>query len=673
MKRVNKNTRTMSRHRKHNYGQLEDRKMLTTFSDAPLFTGTSQADVVEVRFVDENTVDIRINDTLQEGIDSSNGIRLNLGRQEGGLGISGSPAGDSIEIDQRITNPISISGAESITVIGDEGNLVQTSFRVGETPSPPPGTFLLGDPLIVIGNINGNISFNGANTIVTGAGDDVFNLSNNGATGETLVSGARVLGVRAGAGDDVIRFNGQQPRVSNSIILDGGLDPGFGIISAEGEAGDDRFVYRDLGRGLFDGGDGFDIVDRRNSTDLRGDGRIQISLDGAGNDLTQGTQISLEDSIERYIVSADTDTSAILTDDDPTRQYDWEIAGSVTTLTTSGSVIELLNFNQFVGSGGSEDNFFVSETAQDISIFNADFAQISSTRDASQGNLDAIQHQILFENVSLWVGGFLGSIAETDGIDSPTVQISGAGGDGLNVAFRENQTITGIGGGTVEFAGEVDELTILGSNNATDYIAARAIWAPTIVETGGGDDTFMIGSTNRDADGDLARIQGPLDIRSGDGTDRIYINNQNDSRQNQTYTAVGSTSFGNRITVEADGGQQTETAQITFDSSVTVARVNGSLEQPNLFNVLPSETTRFVIDGSGSSSQLRVSDNVEGSIVRSTADNASGAVLTQFNPVNFFGIEDVEFDDVVTDLFTRDLANSDTLAGIILDDGRRSG
>ena len=321
-------------------------------------------------------------------------------------------------------------------------------------------------------------------------------------------------------------------------------------------------------------------------------------------------------------MSADTDTSAILTGDDSTRQYDWEIAGSVTTLTTSGSVIELLNFNQFVGSGGSEDHVFVSETAQDISILNADFVQISSTRDASQGNLDGIEHRISLENVSLRVGGLLGATTETDGIDSPRVQISGAGGDGLNVALTENQTITGIGGGAVDFTGEVEELTILGSNNAIDFIVARAIWVLTIVETDGGDDTFMIGSTNRDADGDLLRIQAPLDVHSGDGTDRIYINNQNDTRRNQIYTVVGSTFFGNRITVEADGAQQTKTFQINFDPSVTVARVNRSQEQPNLFNVLPSETTRFVIDGSGSRSQLRVSDDVEAAIVRSTDDDA---------------------------------------------------
>ena len=128
MKSKNKNARITIRRRHHHYGQLEDRKMLTTFSDSPLFTGTFQADDVEVRFVDENTVDIRINDTLQEGIDSSNGIRLNL---RGGL--------DSIEIDQRIMAPISRAGAETITVFGDEANLVQTSFRVGETPALPPG------------------------------------------------------------------------------------------------------------------------------------------------------------------------------------------------------------------------------------------------------------------------------------------------------------------------------------------------------------------------------------------------------------------------------------------------------------------------------------------------------------------------------------------------------
>ena len=123
--------RTPKRRRSHaNYGTLEKRQVLTTFADAPLFTGTNQSDQVEVRYVDEHTVDIQINDTLHAGIDSTEGIRINLGRESTDPSVPvfvGLTAGDNVVIDQRISDPILLSEAEGITVLGDDGNVVQTS------------------------------------------------------------------------------------------------------------------------------------------------------------------------------------------------------------------------------------------------------------------------------------------------------------------------------------------------------------------------------------------------------------------------------------------------------------------------------------------------------------------------------------------------------------------
>ncbi len=649
---------------------MEERKLLTSFADAPLFTGTDLSDDVEVRYVDEHTVDIQINGTLHEGVDTTNGIRIDLGNESARTGNPSDPAplsnGDIITIDQRVKERVSISDAEGIAVSGDEGNLVQTSYLVVESPnavSSPEGDMTMlvnGSPLSslpddldivfadpeadlmkVRGSINGNITFIGANVIQTGGGNDVFNLSNNGKTQAARLSNSLV--VKAGAGDDLIRFGGQQPRVTDTMVFDASGDPDYSSIRAEGESGNDRFVYRDLGRGVVHGGDGFDIVDRRQSTDLQGDGRLRVLFDPADADPVQNTRVSFNAGIERYMVSADNNTSATLFDGDGSQRFEWNVDGAVTTVTemTSGTAIELLNYNRFVGSSGSVDSFFISATAEDLHVFNADFVQISSTRVARQGNLDGIQHEISFANRGLYVGGFLGTIAETDGIDSPTVYISDATGNGLNATLTQGQTISGVGGGLVRFSGDVKELTVFGSTEANDSVTVRETWAPTTIYTRGGDDVFMVGSTNKDANGDLMKLQAPLTIGAGAGTDRIYINNQDDTRANQIYSVTG-----RRVVVTGDGTQRQNAPQINFNSSMTVARINGSVLQQNRFSVTPASVTRFVVDGrgsSGSSSQLSVATNEEVSIYRSPDDNKTGSVQTSgLAPVHFYGMEDVE-------------------------------
>jgi len=467
------------------YDNLENRQMLTSLVVAPLFTGTSQADQVEVRYVDDNTVDIQINDTLHEGVRSTNGIRINLGNSNFNPSNDVLTNGDNITIDQRITTAIFVSGTEGITILGDEDNLVQTSFRATSASEMIIDLTVLPafnqTPDDVIGNINGNIAFIGATEIQTGGGDDVFNLSNNGR----ISSFSSELQVNAGAGDDLVRFTGQQRHVPHPLFQISSHQ----VIMANGESGNDRFVYRDLGGGGAVGGEGVDIVDRQFSTNLDGD--------TVNRDTVQTSRVSVAAGIERYIVSADIDTSATLVGGDNSQRFEWDVDGGRTVLTDvlSGTSIELLNYNQFVGAVGATDTFYISSTADNLKIINADFVWITSSRDATQGDLGGIEHEISFENTALDFTGasFLASsiIAPSVGGVAPTVFISDAAGDGLNATLGPDQTISGIGGGLLKFVGAVEELTVFGSTEGNDSIIVEETWAPTTIYTRGGDDTFM--------------------------------------------------------------------------------------------------------------------------------------------------------------------------------------
>jgi len=77
MKRAKNRRRNKSN---FSFERLENRQVLTA-----VFLGTNQVDTASIEYAGEHLVNIQINDVLHENVDSSEGIRLNLGESFGGL------------------------------------------------------------------------------------------------------------------------------------------------------------------------------------------------------------------------------------------------------------------------------------------------------------------------------------------------------------------------------------------------------------------------------------------------------------------------------------------------------------------------------------------------------------------------------------------------------------
>lgn len=592
---MHKKFRSHSRRGGLNYNALEERRLL-----AMLVMGDHGNDQVQVSFVDVNTVTVQINETVMENLDVSDGIRINT---KGGQ--------DRVWIDRRITAEIGVFHSEELEISGGD-NFWQVGFKI----DPPPEGMLyfdaIGLPGKTAGRVNGNISFLGTQILRGGAGHDRFSINTQSLP---------ALNIYGGDGNDLFRFSAE----SRFLLYPNATGPT--TVVAHGEGGHDRFVYHKNAQALAIGGADFDIVDYRNSRFAANEtfGDIRDGVWGGGNERIIGAE-------------GQPNQFRIRTNGQQDYHFNWIVEGKRTAVSDNEhqGFVELINFNQFHADTFGYDNFWIQATSDNIWIHDADWIQISSEFQAADGNLNSIDHDITILKSSMNVANedtiVRGQPAtpsaslppvqvDMDGVLNPRVIISDATGDGAIAKFIEDQSIIGLTSGTIRFGASRflarplphtdqsflpfdPEIIIHGSLAAADYFTFEHTWSETTVYSHGGDDTFMFGSTNRDANGDMNQIRGSVNVYAGDGTDRVYVNDQKSMIGTSRYQIsdqsirdisripiAGQPSFNDSIIAN-------RFADIRLNQSVELSRINGSAVAPNYFEVVPSGATRFIVQGS---------------------------------------------------------------------------
>jgi len=631
------------------YTSLEERRLL-----AMLLVGGGGNDQVEVTHVDTNIVTVTINQTVKENLDISDGLRINL---KGGNQ-------DRVWIDHNITAEIGVFNAEELVLSGGD-NFWQIGFVEDPVTDQIPTTAgsdqivvvpSIGKPGRVAGRINSNITFLGTNSLRSGDGQDIYSVNTEELYG---------LNIYGGDGNDLFRFSA----ASNNLHLyyPGGLRRPS--IAAYGQGGHDRFVIHGLARVTANGGADFDILDYRHSNYAANEfvGDVAMGEWANGNERIIGAPGQPNRFTSRSTGSVN-------------YNFNWIIEANRTAVSDNAhdAFVELINFTDFHADPNGLDNFWVLETGNDIRINDADWIQISSEFQATEGNLDSINHDIAIlkslpiipsasSNLVPDSSDFsISIIRDVDGVINPRVIISDATGNGSLATFGKNQTITRLTGGKISFgesnpfrittaasARFLPEIFVHGSQTADDFFTFRHTWSPTSIYSHGGDDTFMFGSTNKDANGRLDRVDGEVHVFAGAGTDRMYLNDQGflfgTARYNvadgliqdrSSYPEIRGT---NNLTI---GGGQTQNPRfpdIHFDEEVEVTRINGSLEAPNEFDVAPSARTKFIFQGSEKpNDHLFVNGFLKERKLFEFNDNGAWTFGDEAENVFFFGIESVE-------------------------------
>lgn len=205
-----------------------------------------------------------------------------------------------------------------------------------------------------------------------------------------------------------------------------------------------------------------------------------------------------------------------------------------------------------------------------------------------------------------------------------------------------NNRITGLAAGEIHYAatgggftnaGRNDGILLRGSATGRDVFLVRStlLGTTTKIETYGGDDAVNVGSTSGVDRGDFDLIQGLLTLDTGDGTDVVHANDRGAG-----YDALrvgGQPKPLNNAATQSDAVTFDDTAKFNYRLDATSLRndifspkpqdtrlgligglsrsfagvdyVGASLERfelagtdnVNVFNVLPSPTTTFFVDG----------------------------------------------------------------------------
>jgi hypothetical protein len=245
------------------------------------------------------------------------------------------------------------------------------------------------------------------------------------------------------------------------------------------------------------------------------------------------------------------------------------------------------------------------------------------------------------------------------------VIISDASGDGSVAVFGADQTIEGLTDGLISFADYsasaysihagilpyLPEIVIHGSLTAADYVTFKNTWSPTTVYSHGGDDSFMFGAVNKNANGRMDGVDGEVSVFAGAGTDRMYLNDQAFFLGTSGYSVNEASIRDNSSYAEVRGmGEPTPAvvrqprfAEIHFDGELEVARINGSATAPNKFDVVPSAQTRFIFHGSESSDdQLYVNTHNKNGELFESNHNGAWTFGAKAENIYFFGIESVQ-------------------------------
>ncbi len=580
--------KTSAQRRLGQYDTLEPRQMLAT-----MIAGTQETDSVIVTYVEQGVVDIQINDELMEAVDISEGLRINL---KNGLA-------DSVQLDSRIAAEVVVVNAESLELT--DGETAQNNdWQIGFIPNQNTGgsSPFLAIEGIVAGRINSNITFAGAKSLSGTGGADTFTINTNFEYGLTVFGGD---------GDDLFRFTDNIDNLS--VVYSDALRT-----IGHGEGGNDHFIFRGQTTASGFGAEG---VDRLDYQQMEQDVFVFYDVENEtviGSDGFQNTFTS------QYAEAA--------------HQLAWTIDGNMTTIrdTDSNESVELINFSQFAGDNLSFDRFWILETTQDIKIENADWIQVSSELDATQGNLDTIEHDIEFARtspLSIANSGHQGSTIRAYAEDKystyhqPVVVISDATGTGLNATMGEDQTITGLTAGSVQFMDRFMEscpgclpptegsdgdlpvaftpnIIIHGSHSEADQFLIESAWSPTKIFSHGGDDTFLFGSTNEDANGSLEAIKEEVSVFAGEGLDQLFAHDQAFDLREVGYQITGTAiqdlteGFAENPTDPPAGPFAAHFARINFNGGLESVQINGSNTQRNTFRVTPTPATGFTVDSS---------------------------------------------------------------------------
>ena len=617
------------------YNELERRQLL-----AVIISGTAGNDNVAVTYVGTNIVNVTVNEVVLENLDISSGLRFNL---KGG-------ANDRIVVDHRIEANIQVVNTEELVL--DGGN---NQWQVGFIPDRPPaeGVYLDSNavfPGVIAGRVNNNITFAGTSILRSGNGIDTFTVNTDWSY---------YLSIYGGDGNDLFRIS-KAP--TNDVIL-------FYGVMAYGEGGHDTFVYRSFAGAKPNGGVGIDTLDYH-----------QTSYDAAVtiNDIVGG---QWEHGIDK-IIGAENRLNAIVSRSLSGQSYklDWIINGATTSLkeSSTGASLELTNFSQFYADPAGIDRFFLKQTFAETKIYDADWVQISSDTNPDQGNLDLIDHDVVIARsagstnnrqldvVQLTTGGALTiepfDANDRDGIVNPQVIISDATGNGAFAMFGPDKTIIGLTAGKIRFVNELEtapgieppaylpNIKVFGSNSFADTFVIKNIWSPTQIHSSGGDDIFMLGSTNLDANGNLSGIRNEISLFAGAGTDRLFANDQSYDERPVSYEITGE-SIRDVAYAPVTSAMPPfipvyyqRHADIRIEGSLEVARVNGPTNKASEFIVSPSVSTKFLVD---SVLQTNLPDilSVSGFADVRTLYQQNGAGAWSFEnqaqPVYFYGIENL--------------------------------
>ena len=679
----NRHSRSRSRQQRSgiNYQSLEARKMLAT-----VLYGTSGNDTAHVAYVDDTHVTVTINETVHENVDITDGLRINLGGEalrteattpsspSGEVNLTFISGQDTVNIDHRIVGDVGVYGAEVVEVDGGDNE-----FFIRFVPNPVEqvendSEFTIRSPGTTIGNLNGNIKLGGFHSITTGDGQDTFNINTDSDYH---------LSVKSGDGDDLFRINANRPSGQGPISFNGSS------LRLLGEAGNDRFQFRgEADAPRFFGGEGYDVVDYSRST-----------LDGVS--VNVAIALGLPSTVFAFqasagfggfekVIGAEGKLNSL---DATTGDYstlNWFVNGRRSRVLdpSTGESIVFENFNEFNGNrqgtgtraGTGIDRFWVLRTAADISIFEADEIQISSTINALEGNLNSIQHNVSIANdptnvlfspldspTLLNPIDFAPPSEVTGGEIAPLqVTISDAQGDGTAARFGtsgNNKFIAGLThSGSIRFLDGIDvAVTVHGSVSESDFLRIDSGWSDLDINTHGGNDAFFVGSS----DGGLDGITN-VNIAAGSGTDRLYGDDQTIESANQitigskrnTYSLTENSfsrirhtlsTFASDVILFADENpaifQETEVSplsiiynepllissgglsEIAFDSDLEVVRVAGSQDGSNEFAVTPSTTTTFIAIGAAFTDPIDSLASRMSDVLRVQGPLAEGAQL----------------------------------------------
>lgn len=536
------------------YEGLESRQLL-----AGLFQGTPGDDIVKIDYVDDNTIDITINDTVHENVDATDLVRINLG-----------VGNDKVTLDDRVDVPLSIALTEIIEVVGSRDNDIKIGFKPSDTTDSDT-TIRLQPPGMVAGRINDLVTFIGAREIHGDSGNDRFTVRAD------LGFDLKVYG---GEGDDIFWFSeGDSSRFSIRYPV------------AFGGDGNDRFVFRNETQASAYGEEGYDTLDY--------------------SQLGKSAVVNLNSG--ELIVGA-TGQSNLVRQTGPHeyRRSDWFVNGDYAQVknVTTGTQTELIGFSRFHASSShhSHDRLWLMETVSNVEFGSFDWAQVSSDLEAIKGNLDTIQHDVSFVTAVVDPKGpeiyFSSGSDENDrlfavsggGYQFPnptplTVVISNATGEASTAEIR-SQEITGFSAaGTIWFANTRDLTVVVhGSLIADDVFVIHENNADLSIYTHGGDDMVMVGGTVKDG-GRMVGIQNEVFIGTGVGEDRVIFNDQLDDSRESTlreYRLAEGILYGSDVA-------NAEFSTVRFSGSTEVVRVNASTDRRNQFILTPSQMNRFVL------------------------------------------------------------------------------